>query len=150
MLEFPVRFFVDFFERHGFLSIDDRPTWRVVCGGSREYVRRIETTLGRRLRLSTPVKALRRNAAGVAVIPRNAPVERFDTAFVACHADQALAMLTDPTVDERAVLTAFPYAAKRRSCTPTSDSCSVRRLRVPPGTITCSSRSSSRSPSPMT
>ena len=111
MLEFPARFFVDFFERHGFLSIDDRPTWRVVCGGSREYVRRIETSLGRRLRLSTPVEALRREAAGVTVIPRNAPVERFDAVFVACHADQALALLTDPTADERAVLTAFPYAA---------------------------------------
>lgn len=39
MLDFPARFFVDFFDRHGFLNVDDRPTWRTVSGGSREYAR---------------------------------------------------------------------------------------------------------------
>ena len=111
MLQFPARFFVDFFERHGFLNIDDRPVWRVVQGGSREYVRRIAAVLGPRLRLSQPVRALRRETGSVFVTPGEGPTERFDAAFVACHSDQALAMLQDPSPVERELLGAFPYAA---------------------------------------
>jgi predicted NAD/FAD-binding protein len=111
MLEFPARFFVDFFERHGFLNIDDRPVWRVVSGGSREYVRRIADVLGPRLRLSQPIAALRREPGGVLVTPRGRQAERFDAAFIACHSDQALAMLEDATRAERDLLGAFPYAA---------------------------------------
>ena len=65
MLEFPARFFVDFFDRHGFLNVDDRPTWRTVTGGSREYARRLTAEFGERIRLSTPVQRVRRSEDGV-------------------------------------------------------------------------------------
>ncbi|HSN71594.1 MAG TPA: FAD-dependent oxidoreductase, partial [Steroidobacteraceae bacterium] len=111
MLEFPARFFVDFFERHGFLNIDERPMWRVVCGGSREYVRRIEAVLGSRLRVSSPVESVQRMPGGVLVRSRGAAAERFDAVFIACHSNEALAMLADATPLERELLGAFPYAA---------------------------------------
>ena len=62
MLAFPARFFVDFFERHGFLNVDNRPQWQAVCGGSREYVRALLAASDRTCRLSTPIAGVRRYA----------------------------------------------------------------------------------------
>ena len=113
MLEFPARFFVDFFDRHGFLNINDRPTWRTICGGSREYARKLITPFTERIRLSTPVKAVTRLEDGRVRLQSEGPEgqsdEYFDRVFFACHSDQALSMLTDATALERDVLGAFPY-----------------------------------------
>jgi predicted NAD/FAD-binding protein len=111
MLDFPARFFVDFFERHGFLNINDRPTWRTVTGGSREYARRLTAGFSDRIRLATPVGEIRRDAAGVTIIDRQGHSDRFDAVFIACHSDQALRMLAEPSNAEREILTAFPYQA---------------------------------------
>jgi predicted NAD/FAD-binding protein len=111
MLEFPARFFVEFFDRHGFLSVDDRPAWQVVCGGSREYVRKIIATSRARVRLSTPVESIRRRLDGVTVRTTAGEIENFDHLFLACHSDQALRMLEVPSPAETEVLSALPYAA---------------------------------------
>ncbi|MET0656545.1 MAG: FAD-dependent oxidoreductase [Steroidobacteraceae bacterium] len=111
MLSFPARFFVEFFDRHGFLNIDDRPVWRAVRGGSREYVRKLIAPLRHRVRLSTPVSGVHRDVGGVAVRTRRGDVERFDRVIFACHSDQALALLDRPTPIEQRVLAAFPYQA---------------------------------------
>jgi predicted NAD/FAD-binding protein len=111
MMGFPVRFFVEFFERHGFLSVNDRPTWRAVRGGSREYVKRLTAPFRHRIRLRTPVAGVRRESTHVAVRSARGEVERFDYVFFACHSDQALAMLDAPTPAEREILGAFPYQA---------------------------------------
>jgi predicted NAD/FAD-binding protein len=111
MLQFPARFFVDFFDRHGFLSVDDRPVWQTVRGGSREYVRALLAATPARLRLSTPVASIRRQPGQVTVRTGRGDVESFDQVFLACHSDQALAMLEAPTRAEDEVLRAFPYAA---------------------------------------
>jgi predicted NAD/FAD-binding protein len=109
MLAFPARFFVDFFARHGFLSVNDRPQWRAIKGGSREYVKRLVAPIRHRVRLRTPVAGVRRDAQSVAIRTARGDVERFDYVFFACHADQALAMLEEPTAAELEVLGAFPY-----------------------------------------
>ena len=112
MLAFPARFFVDFFERHGFLNIDDRPTWRTVSGGSREYARRLIAPFLERVRLSTPVRRIVRDDTGVTLTsegPSGLATERFDHVILACHSDQALAMLADADPLERDILGAFPY-----------------------------------------
>ena len=115
MLEFPARFFVDFFDRHGFLNVDDRPTWRTVSGGSREYVRRLTAPFAGSIRLSTPVRRVRRDADGIWITSSGSNAagsgveERFDHVFFACHSDEALAMLADPSEAERQILGAFPY-----------------------------------------
>jgi predicted NAD/FAD-binding protein len=111
MLHFPARFFVEFFSNHGFLSVDDRPTWRVVQGGSREYVKRLTAPFASRLHLSTPVASVQRQANHVSLRTKAGVVEHFDQVFLACHSDQALAMLSDPTREEREILGAIPYQA---------------------------------------
>ena len=109
MLEFPARFFVRFLHNHGMLTVDDRPVWRTVCGGSRQYVDRLVAPFRHRLRLSTPVEWIRRMPAGVIVKPRGLHAEHYDAVFVACHSDQALALLVDPDAAEREALSAIPY-----------------------------------------
>ena len=111
MLSFPARFFVDFFERHGFLNIENRPQWQAVRGGSREYVRKIIAGMRADVRLSTPIESVRRRPNEVEVCTQSGEVHRFDNVFLACHSDQALDILSDASAAEREVLSAFPYAA---------------------------------------
>jgi predicted NAD/FAD-binding protein len=111
MLDFPARFFIDFFDRHGFLSVDDRPVWQAVNGGSREYVRALLRVAKLELRLATPVESVLRLPNEVRVRSARGDVARYDHVFLACHAPQALAMLEAPSAAEREVLAAFPYAA---------------------------------------
>lgn len=110
--EFPARSFLRFFHNHGLLLLKDRPQWRTVSGGSREYVRRIAAQFGERLRLDTPVTGLRRDATGVWLATAGAPAQRFDGVVLATHADQALKILGDDAdAAERSVLGSFRYAA---------------------------------------
>jgi len=109
LLRFPARYFVRFFHNHGLLSVDDRPQWRVICGGSARYVEALTTVFRDRVRLKTPVQAVRRLAGQVYVKARGMDAERFDAAFLACHSDQALAILADATPLEREILGAIPY-----------------------------------------
>jgi predicted NAD/FAD-binding protein len=111
MLNFPARFFVEFFANHGFLSVDKRPTWRVIRGGSREYVKRLTAPYAAGLRLNTPVASVLRQPQRVVVRLKNGTVESFDQVFIACHSDQALKLLSDPSHEEAAILGAMPYQA---------------------------------------
>ncbi|KPQ30115.1 MAG: putative NAD/FAD-binding protein [Marinobacter excellens HL-55] len=106
--QFPVRFFLQFFNNHGMLSVDDRPTWRVISGGSASYVTRMMERLGDRTHLNSPVSAIERSDEGVTVIVNNQR-HQFDQVILACHSDQALAMLSDATDKERQILGAIPY-----------------------------------------
>jgi len=108
-LEFPINAFVTFFTNHGILSVVDQPKWRVVRGGSREYVAPLCAPFRDRVRLSTPVERVRRLETGVEVTPRGGAPEMFDHVVMACHSDQALAILADPTPAERELLAAIPY-----------------------------------------
>ncbi len=110
MWSFPARFLVEFFEHHGMLGFTHRPQWRVIRGGSARYVEALCAPLGDRLRLATPVVAVRRTPDGVLITPRGGEPERFDAVVLACHSDQALAMLgEDATGDERELLAAISY-----------------------------------------
>jgi predicted NAD/FAD-binding protein len=111
MLAWPARFFVDFFERHGFLTVNDRPQWRAIRGGSREYARKLTAAYRHRIKLRTPVQSVKRTAECVMVRTARGDVERFDYVFFACHSDQALAILDTPTPEETEILGAFPYQA---------------------------------------
>ncbi|MCC4269803.1 FAD-dependent oxidoreductase [Marinobacter nauticus] len=106
--QFPIRFFLQFFNNHGMLSVDDRPTWRVISGGSATYVNRMMDRLGERTHLNSPVTSVKRDADGVTLVI-NGQEHRFDQVIFGCHSDQALAMLDDPTDDERSILGAIAY-----------------------------------------
>jgi predicted NAD/FAD-binding protein len=105
----PAAFFVRFFHNHGLLSVNDRPTWRVIRGGSRNYLDKLVAGHRDRIRLDTPVEWVRRYAEHIEVKAKGAPVERFDRVFFACHSDQALKLLADPTPAEQEVLGAIKY-----------------------------------------
>lgn len=109
MMEFPARFFVRFFHHHGMLSINDRPQWLVIQGGSRRYVEELTRGFADRIRLNTPVKEVRRHADHVEVKTANGETEKFDWVVFACHSDQALRMLKDPTVAEADILGNIHY-----------------------------------------
>jgi predicted NAD/FAD-binding protein len=106
-LEFPAAYAIRFFDNHGMLGLR-RFRWRTVTGGSRSYVDAIASRLGDRLRLGEGVRSVRRSGDGVELRIGDR-VERFDRVVVATHADQALAMLEDPTPEERRVLGGFAY-----------------------------------------
>ena len=65
MMAFPIRSFMRFMENHKLLNFIDRPQWRTVSCGSREYVNRIAACLGQNIHLSTDVVGLRRAERGV-------------------------------------------------------------------------------------
>lgn len=112
MWGFPARFLVEFFYNHGMLGLRDRPEWRTVVGGSHRYVEALTRPLGSRLRLSTPIREIRRNHDNVAVCPYGAEPVHFDEVVIATHSDQALAVLVDAdALDERQLLGAIPYQA---------------------------------------
>lgn len=109
MMDFPLRFFLKFFNNHGMLSVDDRPQWRVLKGGSRSYIEPITRPYKDRIHLNTPIKQVHRHENGVDIITKEGDTLSFDQVVFACHSDQALAMLAQPTRAESEVLGALPY-----------------------------------------
>ncbi len=110
VLDMPAVFLVRFFDNHGLLQFRDRPQWRVIEGGSRAYVEKLVADHRDRIRLNCPATSVRRMPHGVEIeSPRGK--ETFDAVFVACHSDQALGILADPTTPEREVLGAIGYQA---------------------------------------
>jgi predicted NAD/FAD-binding protein len=113
MEDIPAGRFLRFFDNHGLLSIDDRPMWRTVSGGARVYVQKFAAGLGSRVRLATPVDALRRSGTGVEVRDKRGGRDHFDQVVLACHADQALQVIEEPRPAERSILGAFRYQTNR-------------------------------------
>ncbi|MDU8357226.1 MULTISPECIES: NAD(P)/FAD-dependent oxidoreductase [Pseudomonas] len=109
MLAFPLQFFVRFFKNHGLLSVSNRPQWCVIEGGSSRYIEPLTASFAERIRLSCPVNRVERDAEGVTVHSA-AGSERFDKVVFACHSDQALKMLAQPSAAEQEILGALPYA----------------------------------------
>jgi predicted NAD/FAD-binding protein len=107
-LEFPAATAIRFFANHGMLGFG-RFRWRTVAGGSRVYVDAIAARLGERLHLGLGVRELRRGPDGVELRTADGELRRFDRVVVATHADQALALLADPSDEERRVLGGFEY-----------------------------------------
>jgi uncharacterized protein len=111
-LLYPARYLFTFLDHHGMLAVTGSPTWRTVEGGSRSYVELIAKELPVVL-VGVPVRAVHRHPDGVRVRDDADREHRFDHVVMAAHADQALALLGDPTPDERAVLGELPYEASQ-------------------------------------
>lgn len=109
MLDFPARFFVRFFHNHGMLTVNDRPEWRTIAGGSDNYVEALTKPFKQSIRLNTPVENVRRLQDAVILKPKFSEEERFDYVFFACHSNQALNILSDKSSAEAEVLGAIPY-----------------------------------------
>ncbi|MDZ7870460.1 MAG: FAD-dependent oxidoreductase [Rheinheimera sp.] len=110
MPDFPLRFFLQFCNNHGLLNINDRPQWAVIKGGSREYVKAMLAKCGSEgIRLNCPVAQVRRFAASVEIALADGSTEHFDQVVFACHSDQALRLLADPSETEQQVLGGIAY-----------------------------------------
>jgi predicted NAD/FAD-binding protein len=109
MLKFPLLFFVQFFKNHGLLSVNNRPQWRVIKGGSRQYIEPLVQDFKNRIRLACPVQYINRKASGVELSLEDGSVEQFDQVIMACHSDQALSLLMDASPAEQEILGAIPY-----------------------------------------
>ena len=109
MLKFPAVFFVKFFNNHGMLNINDRPQWLTVTNGSKEYVEKLTASIKKNIRLNCPVKAVKRNKDSVEVKSSDG-TEIFDYIFFACHSDEALKLIIDPSAKEKEVLSSIPYS----------------------------------------
>jgi predicted NAD/FAD-binding protein len=112
-LDYPARSFVRFFANHGLLKVKNRPQWMTIEGGSREYVSRLVSDGGFTVETGAAATSLRRQQGAVHVTTADGRARRFDHAVVACHADEALALLADPDQHERALLSAFTYTRNR-------------------------------------
>ena len=104
----PFHFFAQFFENHGMLNINDRPQWRVIKGGSHEYVKKITARFINKIRLKCPVQKIRRENNRVK-IQSAYKEETFDYVVIATHSDQALSLLSDPTNEEKDILGDIQY-----------------------------------------
>ena len=107
---FPVEFFVRFFRNHGLLQVANRPQWRVVEGGSREYLAPLCQPFEKHIYTNMGVTSItRQNNRGVALRFKDGSEQRFDEVVIATHSDQALALLSDASPDEKSILGALPY-----------------------------------------
>ena len=110
MLDFPARFLVRFFHHHGFLTLNKRPQWRTVAGGSAQYVTAITAPFKDRIFLNAPIASVSRDKESVKIKPQNSAEKSFDYVFFSCHSDQALALLgNNASPNEREILGAIPY-----------------------------------------
>lgn len=109
MYTFPAGFFIRFFHNHGLLSVNERPQWHVIKGGSREYVRKLTAPFADRIRVKSPVESITRHVTHVSIKTYGAEAENYDQVFIATHSDQALGMLHDSSKLEQEILSAIPY-----------------------------------------
>ena len=106
--DFPLCTFLRFCHNHGLLQVTDRPRWRTVVGGGREYVARMAAAI-REVHTAAPVVAITRREQSVLVATAQGREEYFDEVVLACHSDQALRILADATRQEKQILGAITY-----------------------------------------
>ena len=111
MMDMPAIFFIRFFENHGMLQIVDRPNWWVITGGSKRYVEKMVDGFENKIRLSSPVKNVKREGGSITVQfgANSLESENFDSVIFATHSNQSLAMLDAPTKAEIEILSAIKY-----------------------------------------
>jgi len=105
---FPLRFFLRFFLNHGLLDVRNRPQWFVVEGGSSAYIEPMTKGFAKRIILSTPIKKIERRESSILVF-NDRGKEEFDQIILACHSDQALALLAEPSALESTILQDLAY-----------------------------------------
>lgn len=120
MLEFPAMTLLRFWHNHGFLGLKTQHPWRTVVNGSRSYVQKISAPFRDRIQLGRKATRILRNANKVQITSADGTVAEFDKVILACHGDQALRLLTNPTESEHRLLSAFKYqpnvATVHRDC----------------------------------
>lgn len=112
-LDFPMSSFLDFCQNHGLVQFKDRPEWRTVPGGSRQYIKALIESDRFDLKLSSRVKAVCRSSAGPQVTFDEGATENFDAVVVAVQGPLAFKLIADPTAQERSILSQFSVSQNR-------------------------------------
>ncbi len=108
--KFPIKFIAEFYQNHGLLGVTNRPQWRVIQGGSKQYIEPLTRSWSDRICLKSPVRSVHREKGFVVIKLAGGDSQVFDHVVFACHSDQALRILgDDASKTEREVLSAFPY-----------------------------------------
>lgn len=107
--DMPLVFFIQFFHNHGLLTVTQQPQWYTIRGGSKQYIAPLTEKFKHNIHLSCPVVFVRRHPQGVIVCTHEQGEQFFDDVVFACHSDQALALLADPTPSEYDILSTIPY-----------------------------------------
>lgn len=123
IMAFPAAAFIRFHDNHGLLQFSGRPIWRTVSGGSTQYVSRMGLSLAGSIRYGTPAVRIERSSHGATVVDGRGGRDRFDQVVLACHADEALALIDEPSAESARCSAPFVTAATSRSSTPTTVSC---------------------------
>lgn len=110
MEKFEFRFFVQFFHHHGLLNIADRPQWYVIPNGSRQYLSPLCQPFKENIKLNADILAITRDDEQVQITLADGTINIYDEIVIACHSDEALALLADATEDEQSILSAMPYS----------------------------------------
>jgi predicted NAD/FAD-binding protein len=113
MLAFPAREFVRFFKAHGLMSPIGQPQWYTVTGGSQEYIKRLTAPFADRIKTSCGAAEITREGGKVRVLDTRGETREYDHIVMACHGDQALALLKDASAEEKQILSAFKYQKNR-------------------------------------
>lgn len=108
VLNFPLEFFLRFFKNHGLLNVVNRPQWRVIKGGSNNYIPALIRSFDKKIKLSSPVTSIKRHDNYV-LVTSNGTTEIYDQVIIASHSDQALGLLEDASMDEKDILGAISY-----------------------------------------
>jgi predicted NAD/FAD-binding protein len=109
MMDFPMQFFLKFFNNHGMLSVDERPQWRVISKGSESYIEPLIKSFKDNIRLNSPIASVIRTDDGIEIKNFAGEAFHFDQVVFACHSNQALGILKEPTQKENDILSAIPY-----------------------------------------
>lgn len=109
IMKFPARTFLQFFKNHGLLSINNRPQWYTVSGGSREYVKRLTAPFKDRIKLNCGVEKVSAADGKITLKDTQGNSEIFDQVIFACHADEALKMIENPTSSVQDIMGQFDY-----------------------------------------
>lgn len=107
---FPFTFFLRFFNNHGLLNVTDRPQWRSIVGGSREYIKPLIAGFEDRIRINSPVKSVSYCDGQKLICLKDDSEHLFDEVIFACHSDQALAILVSPSLLQKSILGDMRYA----------------------------------------
>lgn len=110
--QFPLTFFLQFFNNHGLLNVNHRPQWYTLIGGSSSYIKPITRGFEQHIRLNCPVHSVSRSSHNTTkwAVTCATDTEEFDHVIFACHSDQALAMLSEPEQAHQEILGKIPYA----------------------------------------
>ena len=108
MMQFPAKFFIQFFNNHGMLNINDRPQWLTISGGSINYVNKMIEPFRKKIKLNQNIKYVERKKDHIAIHHKDR-IEKFDWVFFACHSDEALKLIKSPGLHEKNILKAIPY-----------------------------------------